>query len=184
MDNKDLVNIGEKPEKQKRPPRPDKTAILQPGDGGHFVGNAIELFSLPEIDTNDAKAVYDRVIEYFEITAKNDVKPSVAGLALALNIDRSTLYDWVHRGTKSNDVTLTLKKAYRVLNLMMEDYMQNGKINPVSGIFLMKNNLGYRDQQEVVVTPNDPLGEKVDRKELEKKYLESLPIIDVDYSPL
>ena len=32
--------------------------------------------------------------------------------------------------------------------------MQTGKINPVSGIFLGKNNYGYRDQVEHVVTPN------------------------------
>lgn len=32
--------------------------------------------------------------------------------------------------------------------------MQNGKINPVSGIFLGKNNFGYQDKQEMVLTPN------------------------------
>ena len=32
--------------------------------------------------------------------------------------------------------------------------MQQGKINPVSGIFLGKNNFCYRDQQEMVLTPN------------------------------
>ena len=32
--------------------------------------------------------------------------------------------------------------------------MQNGKINPVSGIFLGKNNFGYQDKTEYVVTPN------------------------------
>ena len=31
--------------------------------------------------------------------------------------------------------------------------MQNGKINPASGIFLMKNNMGYRDETEVVLSP-------------------------------
>ena len=32
--------------------------------------------------------------------------------------------------------------------------MHNGKINPVSGIFLGKNNFGYQDKTEYVVTPN------------------------------
>ena len=32
--------------------------------------------------------------------------------------------------------------------------MANGKINPVSGIFLGKNHFGYQDKQEYVVTPN------------------------------
>jgi hypothetical protein len=37
---------------------------------------------------------------------------------------------------------------------LWENYMQNGKINPVSGIFLGKNNFGYQDKTEYVVTPN------------------------------
>ena len=41
-----------------------------------------------------------------------------------------------------------------MLEALWEDYMQNGKINPVSGIFLGKNNFGYLDKQEYVVTPN------------------------------
>jgi hypothetical protein len=37
---------------------------------------------------------------------------------------------------------------------LWENYMQNGKINPVAGIFLGKNNFGYQDKTEYVVTPN------------------------------
>lgn len=50
--------------------------------------------------------------------------------------------------------------------------MQNGKINPVSGIFLMKNNMGYQDKQEYVLTPNNQLGEATSAEDLQKKYLE------------
>ena len=52
--------------------------------------------------------------------------------------------------------------------------MQNGKINPVAGIFLMKNNMGYQDKQEVVVTPNQQLGEQIPVEKLEQKYLEDV----------
>ena len=40
------------------------------------------------------------------------------------------------------------------MEILWENYMQNGKINPVSGIFLGKNNFGYQDKTEYVVTPN------------------------------
>ena len=40
------------------------------------------------------------------------------------------------------------------MEILWENYMQNGKINPVSGIFLGKNNFGYQDKQEMVLTPN------------------------------
>jgi hypothetical protein len=39
---------------------------------------------------------------------------------------------------------------------LWENYMQTGRINPVSGIFLGKNHYGYQDKQDVVITPNNP----------------------------
>jgi hypothetical protein len=61
-----------------------------------------------------------------------------------------------------------------MLNILLEQHMQSGKINPVSGIFLMKNHFGYADKQEVVVTPNNPLGDQKSDAELEQRYLESV----------
>jgi hypothetical protein len=82
---------------------------------------------------------------------------------------------------KNPDVSDTLKKTMQLLDLQMVDYMQNGQINPVSGIFLMKNNFGYADKQEVVVTPQSPLGETKDTKELEERYVDSV-VVDADNS--
>ena len=118
------------------------------------------------------RKITKRIEEYFVICAEDDSKPSVAGLALAIGVDRKTIWQWSQ--TENSDRGNTIKKAYQILNLMMEDYMQNGKINPVSGIFLMKNNFGYADKQEVVLTPNNPLGDTTPVAELEEKYLESV----------
>jgi hypothetical protein len=52
--------------------------------------------------------------------------------------------------------------------------MMNGKINPVSGIFLGKNNFGYQDKQEYVLTPNQHQVSVEDVKLIESKY-EELP---------
>ena len=52
--------------------------------------------------------------------------------------------------------------------------MLNGKINPVTGIFMLKNHFGYRDQSEVVLTPNaNPLGNEPDTEALKQKYLDA-----------
>lgn len=52
--------------------------------------------------------------------------------------------------------------------------MEDGKVNPVTGIFWQKNYDGLRDQQEVVLTPNtSPLGEQADAESLKQKYLEN-----------
>lgn len=82
---------------------------------------------------------------------------------------------------KNPAVSDTLKRTMQLLDLQMVDYMQNGQINPVSGIFLMKNNFGYADKQEVVVTPQSPLGETKDTKELEERYVDSV-VVDADNS--
>jgi hypothetical protein len=49
-------------------------------------------------------------------------------------------------------------------------------MNPVSAIFLGKNNFGYADKQDIVVTPNTA-AETVDVATIEAKYAE-LPEIE------
>ena len=173
----EIQEVGEKIAKQKRKSytRPDKQPQLQPGDNRKFINNSMRIFNLPKVDMSNAEQVAERVTEYFNICTEDDVKPSVAGLALALDIDRVYLWELREgRKGKNPEVANTLKKAIKLLDLQMVDYMQNGKINPVSGIFLMKNNFGYADKQEVVVTPNNPLGDQSDTKQLEEKYKESI----------
>jgi hypothetical protein len=63
-------------------------------------------------------------------------------------------------------------KAYDLLEELWEDYMLNGKINPVSGIFLGKNQWDYSDKQEYVLTPNTGGIDEVDPATIEAKYAE------------
>lgn len=158
--------------------RPDVTVQTEEGDNAKYLNHNIELYKLPTISLQDEEAVANRVDEYFAICAKNDMKPSVASLALALGVNRKYLWE-IRTGNKGKNprVADLLKKAVDFLDSQMVDYMQNGKINPVSGIFIMKNTLGYTDKQEVVITPNTPLGDEGDEKQLEEKYNDSI-IID------
>lgn len=182
MNDKELKDIGEQVGKHKRPNRSaDLQVQTDPGDNTRYINNALVIASLPPINLDNPKEIDERTYEYFRLCAENDMKPSVAGLALAYGVERGTVWRWskgIDRG-KNSDVRDSVKKAYQMLNILMEDYMQNGKINPVSGIFLMKNNFGYTDKQEVVVTPNNPLGEERSTEEIEQRYLESVPEEDL-----
>lgn len=177
MDDKNLTEIGEQIVKQKRPKKSEQMQVqTEPGDNTKSLAHTLEINNLPEIDTSDPKQITARIGEYFALCVKNDMRPSVAAMALSLGVDRKTLWTWANgegRG-KNSDVRNSVKRAYAALNVMMEDYMQTGKINPVSGIFLMKNNFGYTDKQEVVLTPNNPLGDQTTNEELEQRYLESV----------
>lgn len=129
-----------------------------PGDNTRYLHNAMKIYDLGRspLDIHSAEETRCRIETYFNICMANDMKPSVAGLALAFGITRQRLWQRANGlGNKplEQEVIEEYERAYMLLNAQMEDYMQNGKINPVSGIFLMKNNMGYQDQQEYIITP-------------------------------
>lgn len=172
MESQNLIESERQPVKRRPKKSEQMAAHTEPGDNTKYLMHSMKIAQLPAIDTKNAKQLEERIYEYFQICAQDDMKPSVAGLALAIGADRRRLWEWAK--TENSDRSEAIKKAYRILDLQMVDYMQNGKINPVSGIFLMKNNFGYTDQQEVVVTPNNPLGEQRTTEEIEQRYMESV----------
>lgn len=172
------------PQKRKRPDRTEALSVhMEPGDNAKYASHSLMVAQLPAVDMTDPVAVEQRVLEYINLCVANDMKPSVAGMAMAFGVERTTLWKWAN-GVESAYIPQasrnSIKKGYQLLNALMEDYMQNGKINPVSGIFLMKNNMGYQDKQEVVLTPNTQLGDSTTPEELQQKYLEATA---ADYDP-
>lgn len=149
-----------------------------PGDNRRYIQMALHVSSLPPVNIHDANDVENRITDYFQICADEDAKPSLAGIALALGVDRRRLWEIREdkRGHYPQAVRDTLKKAVRILDVLMNEYMQNGKINPVTGIFLMKNNLEYQDKQEVVVTPKNPLGDAETPQALADRYIDLDPV--------
>lgn len=165
--------------KQKRK-RPGRTEELiphtEPGEMSALIRNAIELSSFGDVDTNNTQQVEQRIKDYFAYCIQNDIRPSAEGMALALNTTRTTLWRW-REGVESNKpegVRNAIKKGYSLLNYLLTQLMQDGHINPVSGIFLLKNNYQYFDKSEVVITPNNPL-ETTDPTQARNKYIQALP---------
>ena len=156
----------------------DNGLNVEQGDNTRYLMVTMQLMSLPDINLHDVGQVKDRLVEYFKIYADNDMKPTVAGMGLALNgLDRRRLWEikadapstYTVVNSMPTEVKDTIKKAYKTLETMMENYMQNGKINPVAGIFLAKNNFGYVDKVEHVVTPNTNVDEDYDINEIRNR---------------
>lgn len=145
---------------------------IDPGDNSKYVRHALTTLNMPPIDISDGKQVEERILWYFRHTMENDMKPTVMGLCNALGISRNTLRLWYHGEFRETSHTPIVRKAYALLEELWEDYMLNSKINPVSGIFLGKNNFGYRDQQEVVLTPNQNKIDPANVAAIEEKYAE------------
>lgn len=142
-----------------------------PGDNTKFLNHALAIRNLPPIEIGDPVQVKNRINEYFALCAQNDMKPSATGFRNALRIGKTTLWEWRQGSYRAGTHQAIICEAYDVLEALWEDYMQNGKINPVSGIFLGKNNFGYQDKQEYVLTPNSGV-EAIDAKIIEEKYAE------------
>lgn len=151
--------------------------LANPGDNTRFLRQARAAWSLPPIDISDPKQVEHRLNEYFDFCEMEDKKPSVIGMSNWLGVSRDTVNAWKRGELRSSTHTDIILKAYDLLEELWVDYMQNGKVNPASGIFLGKNLFGYRDVQDVVVTPNNPMGDAQNAPELADKYLE---VIDED----
>lgn len=177
-----------KPQVIKKKPRGGNSPVigmngydLQPGDNTKILEVNMALLNFPNIDLKDVEQVQQRLNDYFMLYAQADLKPTVVGMAIALNgHSRQWLWALTHDrplGGRGNEVSLPLevtnaiKKAYFMMENQWESYMNSGKINPVSGIFLGKNNFGYSDKQEYVVTPNIQQDNDYDPNSIRKRYL-------------
>lgn len=194
----DLVESGEeivKAEKKKMKPRGGNSPAIgenmlmtEPGDTTRIVQTNMKFLTLPKVDLRDPEAVKLRIGEYFQIYAEADMKPTVAGMAMALDVDRRRLWEiktgnYVNVGGYKDLPTETvdyIKKAYEILESTMESYANAGKINPVMAIFMMKNHFGYQDKTEYVLTPNQKQESDYDADEISKRYLSDSTTINSD----
>lgn len=172
--------IKKKPRGGNSPVIGDNGLETMPGDNAKFMRVNMVLFNMEKIELTDIEAVQNRLNEYFALYAENDMKPTVAGMAMALGLDRRQL--WAIRNDQPANgqgykyalpqgVSDSIKKAYILMENLWESYMNSGKINPVSGIFLGKNNYGYQDKTEYVLTPNTQQDNDYDPDSIRQRYL-------------
>lgn len=181
----DLIDSGQEIVKsEKKKPRgvskdmaDGKWLQTEPGDNTRIVMTNMKFFTMPAIDLHDPVAVQERLCEYFQIYGEADLKPTVAGMGMALGLDRRRLWEIKTGNYTSSTPKLPretedmIKKAYEILETSMEAYANAGKINPVMAIFMMKNHFGYQDKTEYVLTPNQKQESDYDADEISKRYL-------------
>lgn len=180
LSDEQVTDVVKKKQKRNRPDLANfGQEFIEPGDNAKYISFAMESMKMPALDFDNVPAVQERIEWYFTRCFQNDMKPGVVGLANALGVDRKTLWSWKTGERRAANTALvdTIKKAYSLLEEMWEQYMQNGKISPPNGIFLGKNNFDYRDEQQVVVTPNNPM-QDLDAENARKRLTEAIPVDD------
>lgn len=126
------------------------------------------------LDTDDVEEMKRRFQRYLELCAEWDMKIGNQAAYAAIGINKDHVYDWTVRRQTNPKRADFVKRVQQFCAMYREGLMEDGKVNPVTGIFWQKNYDGMKDQQEVVLTPNaSPLGDQTDAEALKQKYLEN-----------
>lgn len=126
------------------------------------------------LDHDDVEEMERRFQNYLAKCSEWDMKIGNQAAYAAIGINKDLVYEWTVRRQTNPRRTEFVKKVQQFCAMYREGLMEDGKVNPVTGIFWQKNYDGMKDQQEVVLTPNtSPLGEQKDAEALKQKYLEN-----------
>lgn len=138
--------------------------------------HCLQWYAMPKVKSVDE--LKQRTYDFFTTCINRGEIPTWEKYCLSTGYYRQTLWDWVtgvstsELGSEANDI---VKKAKDFLAAFESEMATNGKINPVVYIFRAKNFFGMKDQQEYVLTPNQPLGTDSDPTTIAQKYKSELP---------
>ena len=138
-------------------------------------------YTKPKAVTDEEIA--ERLTEYFERTLGQLKFPTVEGMCLALGYPRETIWRWETGAEGSTPFRCNIiKKAKHLIATYDANLVTEGKIHPTTYIFRSKNYYGMKDEQEIVLTPNNPLGDARSPEEIKKRLNERLPeeITDIE----
>ena len=127
--------------------------------------------------TNDPVLVEQRVKWFFDQCAANDIRPTVALLAVALNTSRQTMWQWEQKGGRLGQ---TISQAKRILNALLENWSVTGRINPVSAVWLQKNHFGYRDTVTIEAKEGRDLQPSMTPDEIMERIAKDIPLDALD----
>ncbi len=119
----------------------------------------------------------ERIERYFDGCAERGELPRWENLALCLGVSRAAAWNWATGKQCSAARTRMMQRAKDILASIDAELVSKGKIPQVVYIFRAKNFYEMRDQQDVVLTPNNPLGDSQTTEELTEKYS---MLIDLD----
>lgn len=171
--------------------RPDSQVKAESSEvNSTYLSHNIRLMKLPALTIHsDAAELRERVNTYFTICDQDGMRATIAGLSLALGIDRRRLWE-ISSGKNTNGIGQetreVISRAYQLINSQIEGMMIAGQSAPIPSIFLLKAQFAYEDTHKIEISSGkfeDEEGRTVE--ELEKKYRDAIPTdyIEVpDYS--
>lgn len=140
--------------------------------------NCLMFYDLPAV--KDDEECRQRLYDFFDTCERTGQLPTVEKMIMCLGVVRSTAWEWEQGNGCSSTRASMIKKAKEFIASFESEMVTEGKINPVVYIFRAKNYFGMKDQQDVVLKPENPLGETVDQARLEATIVQETDVIS-DY---
>ena len=167
------LEAGPPAEKKNRPLRgrggtqnfPSVIAGAKSEDISRCIHNCMAFYGLPIVRSDDE--CRERLYWFFDTCEKTGQLPTVEKMVMSLGSVKQTVWQWEHADGCSQRRADLIKKAKEFIASFEAEMVTEGKINPVVYIFRAKNYFGMKDQQDVVLKPENPLGDRVDQKRLE-----------------
>lgn len=133
----------------------------------HIATSLNELNSLGRVQSD--QDVSDRIDAYFNICGQRGMRPGIESLALALGVDRTTIYRWRKGNGCSPERERTIKQATQYIFAFLESLGLSGQLNPASYIWTTKQWMNYKDGQGFGDTVPTVENEKIDTQGLIEK---------------
>lgn len=164
----------------------DNGITATPSELSALTQNALDTFIASvhnDIDLHNPESVQAAIIGYFEQCQRNGLRPGNLGLYAALGMSKQDYSDVVrgrNKGKASPASVDLMKKAVRAIGAFREGLALEGKINPVTYIFMGKNYDGLADQTQIEVTASSGPAARLNPEEIARQIEKDIPI-DTDY---
>lgn len=118
------------------------------------IGQAFHITQKTEDALTEVKC---RTEAYYDVCEEYDHKPTLEGLALAIGVSYQTLRLWKDGlivWVKQNGISQYLEEQYAFLQSYHITAMEEGTMDKYIGMFLARNNYGYKNEDQQTITHN------------------------------
>ena len=153
-----------------------------PAELSKYSNYAMNVFSISAPDLHDDKQVEAAIIKYFKYCDMHGIRPGNMGLYAVLGMSKqevSNLLSGRDKNKASSATCAIIKKAKFAMAAFREGLAMDGKINPVTYIFMGKNYDGLEDNARLEVTTDRQDAPQLTQAEIQKR----IPVysdVDVD----
>ena len=155
-----------------------------PAEISNLTSLALSVYMLPTPDLHDPEQVQQAIIGYFQTCQDHGTRPGNLGLYAALGLSRQEYNAIINGKIKSRVSPLCIdmmKKAARAVGVYREGLALEGKINPVTYIFMGKNYDQLQDQTHIEITTDTTRAASMTPEEVRQQIEQDIPV-DVEYT--